>query len=623
MKNYFKSGALALVSATISQNVLASTEASPPLVVTATRTAQTVDASLASVSVITRFDIERLQETTLEGLLKRLPGVSVTNNGGKGKTTSVFVRGAESDHVLVMIDGVKIGSPTHGTTTFQFLPVDSIEKIEVVRGPRSALYGSEAIGGVIQIFTRKADNVLTPSFSLSAGSHDSYSIAAGVSGRKGDTWYALNGGHEQTGGFNSCDSGGGFGCFTTEPDADPYRKESVSFRLGHRFADAVDVELHGLYSEGDTHYDGGFSPFFFVPNETDFIQQVIGGHISFSPLENWEVKLSGGQSRNISLDRQSVDGSTSFFKTKRESFSWQNDFSLAEGQLLILGYDYQDDKVESTTSYAESTRSDNALFGQYLGEFGSHEFSLALRKDDNEQFGHHGTGNIAWGYNFNNGLKVMASFGKAFKAPTFNELYFPFFGDPNLDPERSETYELGFSRSENWGSWSLTLFKTDIDDLIAYDPTHITPMLPFGGANNISKARIRGAELAVNANLLGWSVNSALTLLDPENRESGSTNKGNILARRAEQSFSLDADRTVGKGSIGFTLFAEGRRFDDVANSRRLGGYMTLDLRGEYPLCENWLLQANVTNLFNKEYRTAGGYNTDGTAAMLTLRYQP
>ncbi len=622
MYQKINAGALALVSVVVPQLVNAATEVSPPMVVTATRTAQTVDETLASVSVVTRDDIERLQANSLDDILKRLPGVSIVNNGGKGKQTSVFMRGTESDHVLVLIDGVKVGSATLGSTAYQFLPVDSIERIEVVRGPRSALYGSDAIGGVIQIFTRQTGNVFRPFFSISAGSHDSHLVSGGFSGKNGDTWYALNGSHEETGGFNSCDSTV-TGCYTKESDSDSYRNESGSFRLGHRFADAVDVEVHGLYSEGDTHFDGGYSPFFFVPNETDFIQQVVGGKVSFSPAKNWDVKLSGGQSRDRSSNRQSFDGSISYFNTKRDSFSWQNDFAVSEGHILTLGYDYQDDKVDSDTTYTETTRSNEGLFGQYKGEFGRHDILIALRTDDNEQFGNHGTGNIGWGYTFDDGLRITASFGKAFKAPTFNELYFPGYGDSDLDPERSETYELGFSRNESWGDWNVSVFETEVDDLIAYDPMHITPSLPFGGANNISKARIRGVEMGVSTQISGWNLNSSLTLIDPENRESGSTNKGNVLARRAEQSFNLDADHDLGKGRVGFTLFAEGRRFDDVANTRRLGGYATLDLRAEYPICQNWLLQGKVANLFGKEYRMASGYNTDGTTAMLTVRYQP
>jgi len=623
MHKKINAGAFALVSAVLPQLVNAATEVSPPMVVTATRTAQTVDASLASVSVVTRADIERLQANTVEDVLKRLAGISVVNNGGKGKQTSVFMRGTESDHVLVLIDGVKVGSSTTGTTAFQYLPIDSIERIEVVRGPRSALYGSEAIGGVIQIFTRQAKETFTPYFSIGAGSHDSYLISGGVSGKKGDSWYALNASHEETDGFNACDSGPGFGCFTDEPDDDGFRNESGSFRLGHRFADVVDIELHGLYSEGNTHFDGGFSPFFFVPNETDFVQQEVGGKASFSPLEIWEVKLSAGQSRDRSENRQSVDGSTSTFNTERDSFSWQNDLTLSEDHLLTLGYDYLVDKVDSTTAYAETSRSNNALFAQYQGELEGHKILLGLREDDNEQFGNHTTGNIGWGYTLSNNLELTASFGTAFKAPTFNELYFPLFGDPDLDPESSETYELGFRRTESWGNWSVSAFETHVDDLIVYDPNHITPSLPFGGANNISKARIRGLELGSSTQLSGWDISAALTLLDPENRQSGSANNGNILPRRAEESFNLDVDHNLGKGRIGFTVFAESHRYDDVANTRRLAGYTLVDLRAEYPIFQNWLLQGKVTNLFNKDYRLASGYTTDGTAAMLTLRYQP
>jgi len=581
-----------------------------PIIVTASRTAQTVDDTLASVTVITRDEIERQQAKSVTDMLRGLPGITISNNGGAGKTTSIFLRGTESDHVLVLIDGVKVGSATLGTTAFQHLPLEQIDRIEIVRGPRSSLYGSEAIGGVIQIFTRKGGGLLKPFFSLGGGSNNAYKASAGVAGGGKRGWFSLSASGNRTEGFNACNgkpSPAGAGCFTIEPDNDGYRNVSGSLRTGYRFDNGLEVDAHALHANGDNQFDGSFV------NESESVQQVLGGTIRFSPADSWQLALAASSSRDESDNFKDASFQTRF-DSQRDSVSLQNDLYIENEQLLMIGVDFQDDRVDSTTDFAVTSRNSTGLFTQYLGTFANHEMNLSLRHDDNEQFSEHVTGSVAWGYRLENDMRLTMSYGTAFKAPTFNELYYPGFGNPNLRPEESRSFEIGINDRRNWGQWTLNMYETYIDDLIAFDASIFAPA-------NIDQARIRGLEAILTTQIKGWHLNANLNFLDPMNHASGS-NKGNLLARRARQSLRLDADHRFGKYRFGMTLFAQSKRYDNLANTRQLGGYSSVDLRAEYSMNNAWRLQARIANLLDKDYQTAEFFNQTGRSVFMTLRYQ-
>ncbi len=585
-----------------------------PIVVTATRTAQTTNASLASVTVISRKDIERQQARSIQDLLRGVPGVSIANKGGPGKNTSVFMRGTESDHVLVMIDGIKVGSASSGTTAFQNIPIDQIERIEIVRGPRSSLYGSEAIGGVIQIFTRKGDGSggFKPSFSFGAGSYGTTNGSIGLSGSNQQGWFNLSGSEVRTNGFNSCTgkpSPGGAGCFTNEPDKDGYRNISGSARAGYRFNNGLNIEANFLHSDGITKFDGNFV------NKSKLIQQVIGGTARYSLTDMWQVSLIAGRSREDS-DNFKNDAFQSRFNTRRDTISLQNDLTFNKNNLATIGIDYQNDHINSTTDFAETSRNNWAVFGQHQTNIAKHDMQFSLRHDKNEQFGSRVTGGAGWGYPISDKVRLTANFGSAYKAPTFNELFFPNFGNANLRPEESRSYELGANGKVSWANWSLNLYETRVDNLIAFDASIRAP-------SNIGQARIRGLEAIVNTQIKGWQLNGNLTFLNPENRSSA-TNRGNILPRRAEQSFRLDADRRfLDKYSIGGVFLVEGERYDDLANTRKLDSYTKFDLRAEYNINKSWRLQGRIENLFDKHYETASFFNQPGRNFFVTLRYQP
>lgn len=583
----------------------------PTVVVTATRTAQTVDSSLAPVTVFTRSDIERYQATSVADVLRVVPGLSLSNNGGPGKTSAVFLRGAESDHTLVLVDGIKIGSATTGAAALSDIPIEQIERIEVVRGPRSSLYGSEAIGGVIQVFTRRGGGVLRPSVSASVGSDQTKKLAANLSGGGERAWFNAGVSGSETEGFNACraqaatDFGG---CFTDEPDRDGYRNVAATLRGGYRFESGSQIDVYTLRSDGHVDYDGGFQ------NQSDNIQQTFGGRLETSISAAWQVGLSAGRSSDESDNFK--DGTfSSRFNTQRDVVSWQNDFSVTQAQLLTLGVDYQKDSVDSTTVYEKTSRDTRAVFAQHQFSLANHDAQISARRDRNEQFGNENTGSLAWGYTFNSKLRATASFGTAFKAPTFNELYFPSFGNPTLQPEKARSVNLGLTSPWNGGRWSINGFQTDIDDLIAYDALIDAP-------SNVDQARLRGLELELSQRINGWELDLSATLLDAENQSSGS-NKGKSLPRRAERSLAADIDRKLGRYRLGGRLFSAGARFDDLANTRKLGGYTTVDLRGEYSVGDAWRLQVRLENIFDKQYETAAFYNQPGRGILLSLHYKP
>lgn len=593
------------------------------VVVTATRTAATADATLAPVEVISRDEILRAQASSLADLLRGRAGINITNQGGEGKLTTMFVRGSESDHVLVLIDGVRVGSATSGLVSFQDLPVSLIDRIEIVRGPRSSLYGSEAIGGVIQIFTRRDRGDATFRFHAGAGSHGRREGGIGIGGGSEKGWFGIDAGFKRTDGINACTGAGDpifAGCFTTEPDRDGYTQQAFALRGGVNIGESVVLQGHGLRVSGENEYDGSFV------NQSDIVQQVVGAQLKWQAGERVAVQFAAGSNKDES--ENFLDGAPAGdFTTQRDSASVQSDITLAERQTLTLGVDWLRDRVDSSTQYRNTNtdrivreRGNRAAFVQYQGgfetsSFGAHDLQLAVRRDDNDQFGGKTTGNIAWGVGFADHWRITASYGTAFKAPTFNELYFPFFGNPNLRPESSKTFDLGVAWRGEHTRIELNAFETSVDDLIAYDGSIFLP-------NNIEKTRLRGAELRVETALLGWNIAGAASWLDPENRAPG-FNEGNDLPRRARETVRIDADRTFGDFSVGLTGIAEGERYDDLANTRSVDGFATLDLRAEYRFARHWTLQAKVANLFDERYETTSFYNQPGRTWSLMLRFQP
>jgi len=580
----------------------------PETIVTATRSDVAKNELATAATVYNRQDIERLQVRSLPELLRGTLGLDLTQQGGYGKLTSVFMRGTDSSHILVLIDGIKTGSVTTGTTAFELLPIDQIERVEITKGPQSSLYGSEAIGGVIQIFTRKGNQSEKPSVTLDAGagSYDTAQTSGTVSGKWQNNWYNLGLSHFNSEGFNAQQPTPGiFG--VNQPDRDGYDNTGINARIGHRFDNNAEIEAFFLRAQGQTEFDGNYQ------DKTKFVNQVVGTSASMDLTDHWHSTLRLGQSQDQGDQFAPGGAFSSRFNSTRWNASWLNRFMLADDHQLVLGSDYRLDEVDSSETYNRNSRYDVGIFTELHSRIlDKHFINASLRWDENQAFGDYVTGNFGWRYHSSYGISPFASFGNAFKAPTFNDLYFPFYGNASLRPEQSTTFEVGLA-GEHWLQWEIRAYHTNIDNLI----TPVCNSITFEcSAENIGKSQIDGMELELKKQWLGWQGNLSLNMLNPENRETNA-----ILPRRSEQTLSFDLSKSYGRFDLGANVLAQGRRFDDVTNTVRVAGFVTVDLRTAYHINNNWRLSAKLNNLLNENYQLVNTYNTPDRNFFITIHY--
>ena len=589
-----------------------------PVIVTATRTPQTLQQTLSSVSVISREDIDRSQAVDLPTLLERQPGLNVTRNGAFGQNTSVFIRGTNSDHSLVMIDGMRIGSATTGQTAFEHLPLHDLESIEIVRGPRSSIYGSDAIGGVVQMFTR-GDALFEGQRlrgSMMRGGNNTSEISAGIDAGDGDREISINARKFDTDGIRVNED---------SRSDNGFENDSASLRYAQQLNDDVQWRLNAVHSRGVAE-SGGTTD---ADRFTEFVQQTVSTQLDITATDWWQINLRAGQSKDESegyLDTAPRD-LDSRFNTSQEQASWTNEFFLGDHHEIIAGVDARDDQVDSTTDFDEDSRYNVGAFGVYLWDGERTDFEVSARRDRNETFGDSTTGGVASGYRIGETTRIRGSVGTAFNAPTFNDLFFPFQdfgtfgsfeGNPDLDPEESISYEVGIEGGRDW-RWSAVAFRTEIDDLIQnVDTTGAGDLQP----QNVDEAVINGVELSATAlDLDGWRLQGAATWQDPvaKGKDGADDTK---LRRRPQRKLTFDADREIGQANIGFSVRHEGPRFDDAANDDKLSQFTLLDFRVGYALSDNVRLRGSVINAADTEYETVRGFNTLGRTFFLRLDYQ-
>jgi vitamin B12 transporter len=605
----YRSGLLAVsLWSVLPVTVLAQEDA--PIVVTATRLAQAADATLSSVTVITRADIVRSQAASLPELLQGQAGINIASQGGDGKLTALFLRGTNPGHVTVLVDGIRMGSATAGTVAWEFLPLEQIERIEIARGPNSALYGSEAIGGVIQIFTRRGGGPLRWGASAGAGSYRTRKLALDASGGRDDNWFSARMARDTTGGFNARQPTVEFSTLIDEPDKDGYGNTSASLRLGHRFRDGTELEFHGLHAAGYTQYDSAFP----YANEDNFVQQSTGLTLRTSPRESSDLTFTLGRSLDRRRSFRAGQPDQAYrFDTERRVASGQDDLYLTDRDTVSIGFDYHDDRVDSTTDYKQRTRATGAGFAQYQRQTGHYSLLARLRRLHDDQFGNYTTYNLALGYHFMQQLDVSLSYGTAYRAPTFNDLYYPDFlgyptSNPNLQPETSGTWELGLTGTLHALDWDVRLYRTRIDQLIVLDSNYLP--------GNLDQARIDGVEGGLAGSWFGWDSKLSVTWLDAEDLQTG-----NVLPRRARRTLRFDSDRQFGRAGLGATLIAQGARYDDAGNTRSVAGYGVLNLRTSWQLNRKLLLQGRLDNALDRRYQLVDTYNTAGRSLFVTLRY--
>lgn len=577
----------------------------PPIVVTALRVPEAITSALIPVTVITRSEIERSQATSLPQLLAGRLGIQVASNGGFGKTSSLFLRGTNSNQVLVLVDGVRFGSVTTGDAPWSQIPLAQIQRIEITRGPQSSLYGSDAVGGVVQIFTRRPSQRRHVDATVGAGTYASRRASAFISGTAGDTGYSLTASHFRTSGYdvqqNNVPSGYGYNT-PNQPDADGYRNNAISGWVTRDLHDGGQLSAHIFRAQGQTQYDG------LPSNATDFINQVAGVSMKRPLARHWVTRLSLGESRNDNNNlNNGVHSST--FDSRIRTATWQNDFLIGISRRLTLGADWNRQQVSSDTAFNQTSRHNTGVFAVGRWAFGRNALQLSARRDQNSSYGAHGTGSVAWRYRFNDSLQLSASYGSAFDAPTFNELYYPGFGNPALGPEHSRSFDLGLAGKLGGGHWSIHTFRTIVRGLIVFvGPT----FLP----ENAQRARIVGLETSYRLRQGPWRMHAALTALDATDQSTGL-----LLPRRSRVSGRLAIDREMGAIRLGAILHGRSASYDNTANTLRLGGYTLLDLRGSYRISRTLSVDASVDNLFDKQYQTAYTYIEPGRTLYVSLHY--
>lgn len=572
-------------------------------VVTATRVATRADQLTSEVVVVDREAIERSAGRTLPEVLARTASVQMSSNGGRGKNSSIFIRGAESRHTVLLIDGVRYGSATSGTPAWDNIPVDMIERIEVLKGPASALYGADAAGGVVQIFTRKGAKGLHPYASATLGSDSYRELSAGLRGGVDNLNYALGVSHVNDKGFSSTNPGVPFGNYN--PDRDGFNQKSLTASLDWQFAQNWKLTTGMLYSDGTSHFDDGPG----VDTRSAMRSNIARVGVEGRLASHWTTRLNYNHSvdRSNALVSASAFNIPGLFQTTQDQWSWQNDVVTPVGT-VIAGVDSLQQKVDSSTPYSVTQRRINGVFAGLNGAAAGHSWQLNARRDDNSQFGGSSTGYAGYGYQFNSQWRAHAGYGTSFVAPSFNQLYYPGYSNPLLQPEEGRNLELGVDWTQGNHHVKLIRFDNKIRGFITSGKAPV----------NLPRARIDGWTLGYDGTFDAWTLRAAADALDPRNELTGKQ-----LPRRAKSQLTLGADYRVGAWSFGGTLLAMGKRFDDAANTKPLASYTTLDLQAEYALARDWALQAKLNNVGDRAYETALGYNQPSRQFFVTLRYAP
>ena len=625
----------AAILAVLSANVLANTPPQLPaaeftldeIVVTATRTPLPVDTVLTATSVISRETIRRSQASDLVTLLNQQAGIHVARTGGEGKNTDIFIRGTASKHVLVLVDGVRAASATTGTYDWNALSLEQIERIEIVRGPLSSLYGSDAIGGVIQIFTRRA---VGPGAKLTLGSRNTRALDVSFGG--GEAWrYSLEAGRESTDGLPT---------FTTGTASYGFNRNHLAFGIDGNLSSDLTLAARLTQAWGRNELDAS-------TGDNDYKNRTASIKLDHQANLNWRQSLTIGNS---------LDSNTSYspsiparIETNRDSLSWQHDLTFKDGQ-LSLGVDHLNDHASKDNSGLLDERIENTgVFAQYRFAALSGDAQLGLRRDKHNVFGGHNTWNLRWGRELAPGLRFSAGHGTAYKAPTVNDLYWPnsidgpytytigtttysdtfnMRGNTALKPETSRSSELGLNyRQSSWDA-ALNLYETRVRDLIEWKSTSsaggggpgITTTYDYR-PQNISSARMRGLELSGHARWLNWDWQAAATRLLAVNLDTGLQ-----LDRRPENSLTLKVARRFGSHGVHIEGSAYSQRLD-INGTKQLAGYGLVNAAYDYALNKDTRLGLRIDNLFDRDYALARTqtrfYDTPGRGIFVTLRYQP
>jgi vitamin B12 transporter len=619
-----------LMTQLLTANVFADTTLkTSDVFVTATRTLIPKKNVIADITLISEEEIKLAGYSSLPELLQRQPGIEISNNGGQGKVSTLFLRGASSTHSVILLDGIRIDSATAGLTAIENIPLSQIEKIEIVRGPASSLYGQDAIGGVIQIFTKKGLNGFKPYISFGYGKYNTSIAQGGIRGGDDTTSYAINLSSQNSTGFSAFEP-------NTNPaatanifnlDKDGYRNKSVSASLSHKINEKLDINFQYFLSQGKNKYDNRYAnwdPSIDWKNTQD--QESLSGTVNSQLTNYWKSSLRVGLGIDDYVEKQRyISGATrevdNVYKTIQNQITWQNDLILPLGSLVLL-YDKLDQKINVTdTSYSKKDRQNDAYMIGYNLNQANHNFQANVRKDFNSVYRDATTGNIGYSYAIDSNWSIASSFGTAFRSPTFNYLYAGSNANPDLQPEKSKNIEAQLKYQSDAEFFSFVTFKNKITDFIISDST--TNFRPY----NINTAEIYGATVSSSHFMNHFQVKSSFTVQSPMNESADK-----YLPRRSNFFGTVGLNYFIQNWNLGFEATGSGNRYNDAENLFNIPGYIKTNLFADYQITKNLAMNARVDNVLGKNYTYAyeGNPTTDGfryqtpsQSFFISLRYEP
>jgi vitamin B12 transporter len=604
----------------------AADESSNPLdevVVTATRVEQPASQALEPIVIIDRAALEDSLALDVGDVLRFHAGLDLGRTGGPGQPLSLFIRGANSDQSIVMIDGVRINSGTQALAPLVNLSPELFDRIEIVKGPRSAIYGTDAIGGVVNLITR-TDGASGADLMLGYGRYGTGEFAV-------DGNYTANGTNVQA--ALTGQQSAGFPTFAADTQNSAYKNLSgtaaITTHLGGAELGARYYESTGATQYATPVYNADYTAFqSFTPLNEDFTNSMFAVHASGDLTDIWHSRLTLSRTvidlRQQQSDPYALAPGGDFDYTERHTLDWQNDIKLVTGPLKqtvtagVIAYEEHTNSLSYGTAYAIDTHAQTYYVQDQL-ELGANRLLLATGLAHYPGFGDHVTWNAEYGYSITSDTLLIASAGTAFRAPSATDR-FGYGGTPNLLPEGSRNFELGIkSRLTPNQEVTFAAFQNTITDLIVFveDPSNEL----YGGENqNIDRARIRGLEASWDLRIDPWALHAEAGLQDPRDLDNQTQ-----LLRRSKHSFTLSGARDLGRGEVGVDLLLAGPRPDvDVVTGEpgtNDGGYLLAALRGKYNLTPAWSVSARLDNALNRHYQLADGYNTAGRDLTVSTRY--
>jgi len=601
------------------------------IVVTPSRAPEPLDDTLGDNSVITRETLNTLPNGTLSDALVREHSIEGVTLGGPQTVSTINIRGTNSNQSLVLVDGMRVNNATNGLPPLNAIPLNSIERVEIVRGTSSSLYGSDAIGGVVNIITRRdTDRPFSAYANVGVGTYASTQYDAGFSGAKNGWVYSLYGGYGQSAGFNSTLPSN----YYANGDTDSYYRSNLGGMLGYTWKPGQTLTFQTLQSKVNGAYDMG-KPYFGDRGIQKLSSNILTSRNEISSF--WTSTLRAGfstdayQTINASAEVNPfnpADGQQ-LFRTNQSQYVWQNDLTFSPTQIVSLAYERLEQRVDGTLSdegfptpsfvdYRQTSRFTNSLLGIYRGKWGAQSVQASIRNDDNSQFGNVTTGSLTYGLDLSSRWRASVGANTGFRAPNFNELYWPatpfFVGNPMLKPERSRNIEGSIQYTADKSQFGLTLYRNEIDNLILNEPSIPTdPFSPYT-PRNVDSALITGITLTGSQRLsINTLVRGSFDWSNPRNATTGE-----LLPQRAQRVFKMAIDQSIGRARLTGEFFATSQRRDAMTKDT-LGGFGLVNLVGSYPLSDQVDLQVRWNNVLAKQYTLVQGYATPGSNVFVNL----